>query len=344
MPTQPAAPPASDIAMATTRAGYALPVVDVTHPRFAVPDDPQAARALHEAFISGERRRARIPKFIMRMMLRSAARRSRLVHALVQSKAEYLDGLTTYVMKLGADNLVPPFDTPMDRRCAASPHVGLLRLRMQQTARLVADGLTDELAAADRAPLHLINIGGGPALDSINTVILLRRMRPDLVQRPIVIHVLDSAEDGPFFGANALDALKAEGRPLHGLDVSWQHRGYDWNAPATLQDLVATLTSAGGLLAASSEGALFEYGSDEAIVANLQSLRTDGAGAQGACLVAGSVTRRDEVRQRMIEQTGFKLIPRGLAGFAPLAARAGFVIAKSENAWLSDQVLLRPAA
>src|SRR5262249_48039389 len=142
MPTQPAAPPASNIAMATTHPEYALPMVDVTHPRFAVPDDPQAARALHEAFIAGERRRARIPKFIMRIMLRSAARKSRLVHALVQSKAEYLDGLTTYVMKLGADNLVPPFDTPMDRRCADSPHVGLFRLRMQQADRFRADGFT----------------------------------------------------------------------------------------------------------------------------------------------------------------------------------------------------------
>ena len=72
------------------------------------------------------------------------------------------------------------------------------------------------------------------------------------------------------------------------------------------------------MIAASSEGALFEYGSDEAIVANLAALR---AGAE----------------------TQFRLIPRGLTGFAPLATRAGFAIAKAEPAWLSDQVLLRPA-
>jgi hypothetical protein len=44
----------------------------------------------------------------------------------------------------------------------------------------------------------------------------------------------------------------------------------------------------------------------------------------------------------MIAETQFRLIPRGLAGFAPLAARAGFQVAKVEQAWLSDQVLLRP--
>jgi hypothetical protein len=37
------------------------------------------------------------------------------------------------------------------------------------------------------------------------------------------------------------------------------------------------------------------------------------------------------------------LVPRGIAGFAPLAAQAGFCIAKIESALLSDQVLLRVA-
>jgi hypothetical protein len=56
------------------------------------------------------------------------------------------------------------------------------------------------------------------------------------------------------------------------------------------------------------------------------------------------VTRDDETRRRMIAATGFKLVPRGLAGFAPLAERAGFEVAKVETAHVSDQVLLRPAA
>jgi hypothetical protein len=104
--------------------------------------------------------------------------------------------------------------------------------------------------------------------------------------------------------------------------------------------LVRELAGAGCVIAASSEGALFEYGSDDAIVANLAALRADGAGAR---LVAGSVTRDDETRRRIIAETQFRLIPRGLAGFAPLATRAGFAIARAEPAWLSDQVLLRPA-
>jgi hypothetical protein len=324
---------------AKTREGYDLPVIDLTDPRFAMPDDPAAARALHEAFVADERSRRFIPRFIMRMLLRSAARQSRLVRATFAPRDGFLDGLSTYVMKLGPDNLMPPWDSPMDRRVAAAPHVGLMRLRMQQVARLLAESLVEELRADAGAPLALVNIGGGPALDSLNALILLARDHPDLLARPIALHVLDGDEDGPAFGANALAALAALGRPLHGRDIAWRHAPYDWNATAPLAKLVGTLMSAGAIVAASSEGALFEYGDDDAIVANLEALRGGGVGAR---VVVGSVTRADEVRRRMMAQTLVRLVPRGLAKFAPLAARAGFAIVRAENAWLSDQVLLRP--
>jgi hypothetical protein len=326
------------IVHAKTREGFDLPVIDVTNPAFAVPDDPAAARGLYDAFVADERRRRRIPKFIMRMMLESAAKKSRLIRAVFRSDTGYLDALSTYVMKLGADNLVPPYDTPIDRRLAASPHVVLLRLRMQQIAHLLAQGLADSLAAAGAAaPLSLINIGGGPALDSINALILLRRARPDLLNRPIAIEVLDANQDGAYFGANALAALRADQGPLMGLDIGMRHHDYDWDRPAALESLVEKLSSAGAMIAASTEGALFEYGSDQAIVANLQALRANGTGVR---LVAGSVTCADETRRRMIAATRFKLVPRGIAGFAPLVAQAGFRIAKVESALLSDQVLL----
>ncbi len=329
-----------DIIYAGTREGFDLPVIDVANPRFAVPDDPATIRRLHDAFAADERKRRRIPKFIMRIMLRMAARKSRLVRALLNSDAGFLDWMSTYVMKLGADNLVAPYDSPIDRRLAASPHILLVRLRMQQIAHLLAEGIADDLAAARAgASLSLINIGGGPALDSINALILLRRARPDQLNRRVLIEVLDSSRDGPFFGANALAALKADGGPLEGLDVGMRHHDYDWNQPAMLESLVARLISAGAVVAASTEGALFEYGSDQAIVANLKALHADGTGVR---LIAGSVTCADETRRQIIAETRFKLVPRRIAGFAPLAAQAGFRIIKSESALLSEQVLLRP--
>jgi hypothetical protein len=99
----------------------------------------------------------------------------------------------------------------------------LLRLRTQQVARLIADGVAAELAKAVAAPLHLINIAGGPAIDSLNALILLNKREASLLRRPIVIHVLDLDDAGPFFGNNALTALKADSGPLAGLDAVFDH-------------------------------------------------------------------------------------------------------------------------
>ena len=52
------------------------------------------------------------------------------------------------------------------------------------------------------------------------------------------------------------------------------------------------------------------------------------------------MTSSSEQRKQMIAETRFKLYPRGLEGFTPLAQRSGYVIAKAQPAQLSEQVLL----
>jgi hypothetical protein len=65
--TQPQSAPASHgVVFAKTRGGVALPVIDFTNPNFVVSADPAALR---QAFVNQERKRRRIPEFIMRMML-----------------------------------------------------------------------------------------------------------------------------------------------------------------------------------------------------------------------------------------------------------------------------------
>jgi len=320
---------------AVTRDGISLPVIDITDPRFHVPDDTDSLRALFDRAAEDARRHQRLPQFIMRFILRRAARQSLILRALFVGDGSFLDGITTYVMKLGAEHLPPPFDSPTDRRVAASAQLKLLRLRTQQVATLLADGLGDALAAAPAVPVHLVNIAGGPAIDSMNALILLRQRGVDL-KRPIVIHVLDRDDAGPFFGRNALAALMADGAPLAGLEIVFDHRPYDWNDTVALGEL---LREAGGaIVGASSEGGLFEYGDDNAVVANLKALRAGNVRA-----VAGSVTGNTERHRRNITVSRFKLHPRGLEGFAPLAARGGWRIERSAPAQLSDQVLLTPA-
>lgn len=319
---------------AATREGHMLPVIDITDPRFAVPDDPDNLSRLFAQSAAEEQRNRRLPAFIMRFLLRRAMKQSLILRALFGGDASFVDGVTTYLMKLGAE-LPAPYDSPMDKRIAASPHLTLLRLRTQQVAKLLADALAPELAKARSAPLHLINIAGGPAIDSMNALILLRRRDGDLLRRLIVIHVLDQDDAGPFFGGNALTALMQESAPLAGLEIVFRHQHYDWNVPALLHALLDEMNASGAIVGVSSEGGLFEYGSDDAIVTNLTALRAHKVG-----VVVGSVTSADESRRRRITASRFKLHPRGLAGFAPLAGRAGWRIARSEPAQLSDQVLL----
>src|SRR5262249_35196960 len=162
--------------------------------------------------------------------------------------------------KLGADHLPPGFDGPVDRKVAAAPHVALVRLRMQPLARLLAEALLGPLSDEADAPLHLGNIADAPALDSLHARIILGRPQATPPHRPIAMQVLDRQQAGPTFGARALLALTAPGEPLHGLEVEFQHHAYDWNDTAPLARLLAA--ARGAIIAASSEGGLFEYGTD----------------------------------------------------------------------------------
>jgi hypothetical protein len=327
------------VSYAVTTDGHELPVIDVSHPDFRLADDQAAIESARRAYVRMERRGRRIPRFLLRYMWRSMLRRSLLARALFAPEGGVLPGMSTYLMKLGARNLVPPFDTRTDRRVAASPGILSIRLRLQQSAKLLAEGLQAPLASDPGAALHLLNIGGGSAIDSLNTLILLRRSAAALLQRPVTVHVLDPDANGPSFAARALAALVADGGALAGLDARVSHQSYDWGDTRPLQQLVYTLAAEHAIIAASSEGALFEYGSDAAIQANLRALHADGRGARA---VAGTVTRNDEVTRRNLALSPFKLVPRGAAAFAALLNGTGYSLVRVEEALISDQVLLRP--
>jgi hypothetical protein len=324
---------------APTRQGYNLPVIDVSQPAFAVADDPESVEALRRTLAQMEHQRKRLPRFLMRWLVRWMARRSLLARDLLFGKSAVLPALSTYVMKLGAGNLVAPFNTPLDQRFAAAPGSLSIRIRLQQLARLLSEGLAPELLARPESPLHLVNIGGGTAIDSLNALILLRHASPEALRgRPITIHVLDPDTEGPEFGERALAALTREG-PLNGLEVRFVHIPYNWNDTSGLARLVQELSASGAIVAASSEGALFEYGDDATVVSNLAALRS----APGVLLVGGTVTRADDLTREFVTTSRFKLMPRGAQGLEPLARQAGFVVSQVKSAILSDQVSLRPA-
>jgi hypothetical protein len=304
--------------------GIELPVIDVTHPAFALEPSEAELVALRGRYLRQARLRARLPAFVHRGIMRFLRERSALVRAgLVRDQAtaagstgSFMSGTATYLMKVGPDNLGAAYARPLDRKLAATlPPLGT-RLRLRDMARMIAGSLGRTRWGRPR--LDLVNIGGGPAMDSLNALILARKQDRALLDRPITVHVFDRDQTGPAFGERALAALKQDG-PLTGLDVSLRFVRHDWADVEGLRRELAPLRETA--VVASSEGALFDYGSDEAIVENLRALREL---TPSDFTVVGDVVSDDEVTRTIMKETGLSLRPLGREGIATLAGRAGW--------------------
>ena len=206
------APPnkqASRIYYASTDEGVELPVLDITNPAFAVEVSEAALPAFAATSLRSLERWSRIPGWLRRRL----ARRSLLLGESAGEPGTFVSGITTYLLKLGPEQLVAACKVGnMDRRAAGAISSVAVRLRLRAVARLLADGLLPLLAGEAGRPLHLFNLGGGTATDSLNTLILVQREQPQLLGgRQIRIHVLDLDLIGPAFGARLLAALLVPG-------------------------------------------------------------------------------------------------------------------------------------
>ncbi len=318
-----------------------LPIIDVTHPAFALSPTEDEMRARVAEFLTAPRPFAKLPAFLRRRLLRFFLRKSTLGRGIGRAHGSYLSGLGTYLLKLGPDNLVGGLATPIDRRIAAGLPAVSLRLRLQDMATLLAEALAPRLAAQPGRPLRLLNIAGGPAMDDLNALILLRRDHPAvLAGRRVQIDVLDLDVEGPAFGARALAALAEPGGALAGVDARLVTVRSNWTDVAPLREVLAAVRREGAVAAGSSEGGLFEYGSDQEIAANLACLRDE---APEGFVMVGSVTRNDEVNRRLRALGSAATHPRGLEVFRALAARSGWRVARAVERPLSDQVVLERA-
>jgi hypothetical protein len=262
--------------------------------------------------------------------LREALKHSTLGRGLMAASGSFLDGLTTYRLKLGPDNLWAGAGS-IDRSISGSFPAFTSRLRLQDMAQLIAEGLSVTIAAYPRRKVILLNIGGGTGSDSWNALIHLRAQQSSLLSgREIVIAVLDTDCSGPGFGSRAVEALHAEGAPFNGLNISFRHYKYDWSDVKTLQATLRLLNTGNSACSISSEGGLFEYGSDAEIRSNLKALH---AGTASDAHVVGSVTR-DGGPSRASQATSFiRTQPRTIEGFNSLAEEAG---------WTVQRVIERP--
>lgn len=324
---------------AVTDDGVELPIVDVTHPAFAVSLNEAEQRERVAAFMNAADPFGKLPKFVRRPLLRFLLRGTVLGRAVGGARSSFLSGMNTYLLKLGAENLGEAYAKPLDRKIAASLPSFCLRLRVCDLARLLANAARTELEQAPQGrPLQLLDIAGGPAITSLNALILLQREAPHLLAgRHIELSVLDLDTAGPRFGARALAALSAPGAPLGELDIRLERVHYDWSNPTDLVPVLEQARADGAVTLAVSEGGLFEYGSDDEIIANLDTLR---AGAGPGFAMVGSVTRADEPMQHLRRSSEVPTRPRGLPVFRKLTDRSGFRLEHVIERPFSDHVTL----
>jgi hypothetical protein len=329
------------ILYASTDEGVELPIVDVTHPAFAVSLSEGEQRERIHAFMKEAQTFGKLPPLVRRPLTRFFLRGSLLGGAIGAMGNSYLSGMNTYLFKLGPENLSDPRAKPVDRKIAAALPGFCMRLRLCDMARLLADAARPALAVgpAER-PLHFLNVAGGTAIDSLNALILLRREHPALLEgRRVEITVLDLDTAGPHFGARALARLVERSAPLAGLDAHFRRVHYDWSNPTELVPVLEEARAAGAVTLASSEGGLFEYGSDAHILANLGTLR---AGTSGEMRVVGSVTRADAPMQLLRTSSPVPTVPRGLDVFRALVEKASFRVERALERPFSDHVVLAP--
>lgn len=103
---------------------------------------------------------------------------------------------------------------------------------------------------------------------------------------------------GILLGKAALAALCETKGPLAGITATMTFVPYSWDQPSSLASALDDWNIRGEYVLASSEGALFEYGSDRPVIASLLLLREAGAIPTPADLVvAEGAFRHDAAGQ-----------------------------------------------
>ena len=298
---------ANDVLYARTEDGVELPIVDVTNAAFAVAPTEAELSALCVEYVAESRRRRETPAPMV-----AALKSTRIGSGLIAASGTYLDGMTTYLLKVGAENLGSDAH-PIDRQIAASFPALMTRIRLQDMARLAADALAAQLEAERSRPVCLINIGGGVAADSWNALIHVQQgaARAAGGAGDCDCGAGSWTSGGGIRSAGCGGSGGLRGAPLEGLKIEFRHLPYTWAEAERLPELLDELGAKEAACVVSSEGGLFEYGSDAEIVANLVALR-EGSGVDAA--IVGSVTREGEATSESRAAVGAATYPRTLEG------------------------------
>lgn len=320
----------SGLAYALTENGIELPVLDITHPLFLESiDEEKLTKMLKEIEHKGEERAKsfdNMPAFIKNYL----SKRSYIMAGfmLKDNNDTFLSGMSTLMMKFGPGLIGKGRKKFIDRLGSRALGAVLLRMRIRDICRLQSDILSIQLAEEGRKDLCFINIAGGTASDSINSVITIYKKDPSLLKdRKIEINVFDIDNFGPSFARNSIESLKSDANYFSDLDISFNHIIYNWNDTSQLGEFM--LKREGWIKACSSEGGLFEYAADEDIVKNLNVLH-DNSG--GDMKIVGSMIRDvksvDPGLQASIKLSGIKARLIGTEGLKNIIQNTSWTVEK----------------
>ncbi len=275
------------LSYAFTLNGVELPVLDITHPFFESCTDNKILQKLLPYIEKNAEKNAerfkRIPGFIKRYLAKHSFAMAELLQT--EEQNTYVTGITTLMMKLGPQLIGKGKKRFWDRQVSKGFGTLVIRMRVRDISKCQAEVLIPLLSKSPGKDLCFINIAGGAASDSINALILVQKEDPILLKkRKIEINVLDPDTFGPSFADSSIAALKEPGGRFNELDISFRHLHYDWNETERLAELLSERKE--WLQICSSEGGLFEYGSDEAIIRNLKTVNNY---ASNDIIVAGTL-------------------------------------------------------
>jgi len=262
-----------ELSYAFTSNGIELPVLDITHPYFVSATDENTLKKLLPYVEKNAEKNAekfnKIPAFIKRFLSKRSFAMAELLQ--IQEENNFASGITTLMMKLGPQLIGKGKNRFWDRQMNKGFGPLVIRMRVRDISKCQAEAIIPLLIKSPEKNLCFINIAGGAASDSINTLILIQKEDPALLKsRKVEINVLDIDTFGPAFAERSIQALNAPEGRFNGLNILFRHIHYDWNNTEKLAELLSERKEF--LQICSSEGGLFEYCPDEVIIQNLGTL------------------------------------------------------------------------
>ena len=237
-----------------------LPILNITHPYFISSIDEETFRLGCTKAAKQADSTMKMPSFLKRFFRR-----------MFNVDNTYLSGMRTLIYKLGPDLLKGRKINFWDKLVSKQYTSMALRIRLREICRLQAEILIQKLKDSPERNICFINIAGGASPDSINAIILIQEEDPELLKgRKIEINILDVDSFGPNFAKQCIKVLKSPGERFCGLDITLRIIPYNWSNPEKM--LMLMHERAEWIQICSSEGGLFEYGSDEEIIHNLNEL------------------------------------------------------------------------